>query len=116
MRLVNPVVLRSAALLLVTCGTVGAFAANWESPVRTAVALAFLLFVPGLAVVEMLGVRETLHRWALATGVSLALETAAGLVLLYAGAFSPGRALSIVASVTIVAIGIALGRARRTAA
>jgi uncharacterized membrane protein len=112
---VDAVVLRSGALLAVAAAAAVAFAADWDSPVRTVLGLGFLLFVPGLAIAEMLAIRDPLNRLALATGASLAVETVAGLALLYAGAFSEGRTLAIVLAVTVGSIAVALRRHRRAA-
>lgn len=109
----NAVVLRSSALLAVGVGAAVAFALDWRSPLRTALALAFLLFVPGLAVAELLEVRSPLQRLALATGTSLALETVACLVLLYAGAFSVSRALAAVVGITTLVVVATVVRAAR---
>jgi uncharacterized membrane protein len=105
-------VLRICAMLAVTSGTAFAVALDWDSPIRTTLALGFMLFVPGLALTALLGVTDTLQRWALATAVSLAVETATGLVLLYAGGFSPDRVLAIVVALTVAALAVTLIRAQ----
>ena len=110
MRRRKPVVLRSASLLLLTAGTVIGYAAGWHSPVRVVVALSFMLFVPGWALVELLAIRDPLHQLMLATSVSIALETAVGLILLYAGAFTITNSLAVVASLTILVIAATLVR------
>ena len=46
--------------------------------------LGFLLIAPGLALTEMLAIREPIQRLALATAGSLALETVVAVTLLYA--------------------------------
>jgi uncharacterized membrane protein len=113
---VNPAVLRFGTMFALTGATAYAVAVDWSSPIRTAVTLGFLLFVPGLALMAVLGVKDLLHRWAFATGVSLALETTIGLGLLYAGGFSVDRALAIIVVVTIAALGVAVMRERRPGA
>lgn len=107
----TPVVLRSCAMLAVTSAAALAVAVDWDSPIRTALVLGFLLFVPGLALAALLGVEDPLHRWALATGVSLAVETAAGLGLLYAGWFSVDRVLAVVATITEAVLAVTFVRA-----
>ena len=105
--------LRPGALLLVTAGAAVCFVADWQSPIRAVIGLGFMLFVPGLAIAEMLGVSETLHRLAIATGASLATETVVALALLYAGVFTVGRAFAIVVALTLLAVLAALVRGYR---
>jgi uncharacterized membrane protein len=78
--------------------------------------LAFLLFVPGLAVAQMLDVREPLRQLALATGASLAVETLVGLALLYAGAFTTERTMLVVLALTLIALLVSVVRAGRRSA
>jgi uncharacterized membrane protein len=111
----NSVALRSGALLLVTAGATVSFAADWQSPGRVIIGLGFMLFVPGLAIAEMLGVSETLHRLAIATGASLAVETIVAVAMLYAGVFTVARAFAIVVGLTSIAVLVALVRAYRSA-
>ena len=112
---INAAVLRSGALLLVAAGAMAAFTAEWRSPLRTALALAFLLFVPGLAVTEVLDVRAPIQRLALAPATSLGLEAVVCLVLLYAGAFSVELALSVIAALSGALLLAAMARAARVA-
>ncbi len=103
----------SIATLLITVASVVAVVADWRSPVRTVLALGFLLFAPGLAVTEMLAIREPMQRLALVTAGSLALETVVALTLLYAGAFSVNLALILLAGLILGALAVTFIRARR---
>ena len=105
------VALTSLGLLLATAGCLVAFAADAGGPLRTVLALGFMLFVPGLALAELLPVRGLAQRLAIATGASLATETLVGVTLIYAGAYTSGLALSIVAALTLAALLAALVRA-----
>lgn len=98
-----------SSLAAVAC--VAAFATDLDGPLRTVVALGFLLFVPGLAVAELLPVEGAAQRVAIATGISLGLETLIAVTLIYAGVYSAGLALGIVVGVTFAAILAALLRA-----
>lgn len=100
----------SIGLLLATGACVVAFAADVQGPVRTVVALGFLLFVPGLALAELLPVQGLAQRLAIATGASLALETLIAVTLIYAGAYTTGLTLAIVAAITLAALLAALVR------
>jgi hypothetical protein len=60
----------SIATLLITVASVLAVVVDWRSPVRTVLALAFLLFAPGLALAELLAIREPVQRLALVAGAS----------------------------------------------
>jgi hypothetical protein len=78
-------------------------ATGWHSPVRVALAIGFLLFGPGLALAELLDVRDPFTRLAVATGASLAVDTIVALILVYAGAFSTLLALVLLLLVTVCA-------------
>jgi uncharacterized membrane protein len=85
-------------------------AIGWESPLRVVLALVFLLFGPGLAIAELLEVSDAVQRLAVATGVSLALETVIALGLLYAGAYSAGLTFAIVLGLSLILLAIAILR------
>lgn len=103
--------IRSALILGTGVVTLALLLADWRSPVRVALALAFLLFGPGLAVAELLSVSDTAQRFALATGLSLAVETLVGVALLYAGAYSGGLTFAIVLVFSAAVLATALVRA-----
>jgi uncharacterized membrane protein len=88
-------------------------ALGWESPLRVVLALVFLLFGPGLAVAELLDVSDVAERLAVATGVSLGLETVVALGLLYAGAYSAGLIFAVILAVSVVLLGVAALRRPR---
>jgi uncharacterized membrane protein len=111
--MLQPATLRAAAILLVTAGCVVSVATGWISPVRVVFSLVFLLFGPGLALTELLEIRDLAQRLAIATSASLGLETLLAITLVYAGAFSIRLAIAILATFTIVIVGVALLRARR---
>jgi hypothetical protein len=100
------------AILLVTAASTLAVALDWRSPLRTVLALGFLLFVPGLALAELLVIREPVQRLAIATGASLGVETVLAATLIYARAFSLGLTLSLLAGLTVGALAVAVVRAR----
>lgn len=77
---------------------------DWSSPVRAALTLAFLLFVPGLALTELLEIRDPVQRLALATAASLAVETLVAVALLYAGLFSAEAVIAVVVGITCFAV------------
>jgi uncharacterized membrane protein len=102
---------RSALILGTGAIALALLVADWRSPVRVALALAFLLFGPGLAVAELLSVPDIAQRLALATGLSLAVETLVGLALLYAGAYSGGLTFAIVLVLSAAVLAAAFVRA-----
>jgi uncharacterized membrane protein len=113
---VRRVMLHAAAILL-TGGAAGAlFAIGWHSPVRVVLVLAFLLFGPGLALGELLELRDPVQRLAVATGASLALETIVGVALLYAGAYSPELVFAIVLGISAAVLAAAVVRSVRMSA
>jgi hypothetical protein len=110
----RPVALRAAGILLVTAGCVVFVATGWVSPIRVVFSLAFLLFGPGLALTELLEIRDLAQRFALATPASLGLETLLAIGLVFAGAFSLRLAIAILATFTVAIVCLALLRARRS--
>lgn len=96
--------LRLLGIALAALAAMAAIAADWESPARVALTLAFVLFVPGLALAELLEIRDPLQRLAIATSASLAIETLLVLALLYAGLFSTEAASAVVTGLTCVAL------------
>jgi uncharacterized membrane protein len=110
--------LRAGAAALVTAACVASAAAGWHSPLRTVVALVFLLVVPGWAVGELLGLAsEPLYLLIAAIALSLSLDTCVSLSLLYAHAWSLSLATAVLVALTLAALagGCARGawRARR---
>jgi len=102
---------RAAIIVMLTAGCLSAVATGWASPVRVALALGFLLLCPGLALAEVLEIRDLAQRLAIAIAASLALDTLVSLLLVYAGAFSIAVTVSILAAVTLMALSAALVRA-----
>lgn len=103
-------------LAAITVGAIVAFfviAIDWDSPVRTVLALGFMLFVPGLALAELLEISDPVQRVAFAIGASLAVETLVCLVLLYAGAFSATAAAAVVFGLTAIALFAVVARRDR---
>ncbi len=84
-------------MLLVTLACVACYWADWHSPMRVAITLIFLLFVPGLALAELARVADGLERLAIAIGASIAAEALVAVAFLYAGVFSAGRVFAAVA-------------------
>jgi uncharacterized membrane protein len=104
---------RLVGLVLVTLAATLAFATDWQSPLRAALVLSFLLLGPGLVLAELLEIRELLQQLAIAAGASLAIETLVALALVYAGEFSTGRAFATIVALTLAAAVVAILRARR---
>ena len=105
---------RCLAMLLVTLGCVACYVAGWNSPIRVAVTLVFLLFVPGYALAELGRVRDGLERLAVAIGASLAAETLIAVAFLYGGIFTAGRVFAVVAVSTGVCTVLAATRPPQT--
>jgi len=97
-------VARLVAIAVFAIATLLAVAADWDSPVRTALTIAFLLFGPGLALAELLEIEDPVQRLALATAASLAVETLVAVVLLYAERFSALGVCGIVVGMTGAAL------------
>jgi hypothetical protein len=81
------------------------FAVDTDSGVRAFVVIAFLLIGPGLAIVRLLQIRDSMTEAILAVAASLGLETVVATALLATGYWAPGVALGIVVVVTLVFVG-----------
>jgi uncharacterized membrane protein len=108
----RPLALRAGLIVLLTAGCAIAVASGGRSPLRTVFSVGFLLFGPGLALAELLEIGDLAQRLTIATGASLALDTLLALGLVYAGAFSVGLAIGILAAITLAVLGVAVLRAR----
>lgn len=97
-----------AALVLVTGLLWALYVLDADAPVRAAVAIAYLLVAPGLAVMSLLDLAQ---RWAVAVlsvALSLGIVTVVATALLLAALWTPGRALAIVGCITLLAAGARL--------
>ena len=97
----------SAAL---TAACLIAYAFDWRSPVRTVIAVAFVLLAPGLAACEHLPGRDLAWRLAIAPAAGLAAATLIATALVYAGLYTPGATLIVLALLTVTLLGTAAWR------
>lgn len=95
---------RLGVLALVAIAAMAAVAADWQSPLRTALVIGFALFVPGLALAELLEIEDRAQRLAIAIGASLAIETLVTVALLYTGLFSADVACAVIFGLTFVTL------------
>ena len=109
----GPMTPSRAIVLAVAAGCAVAYAADWQSPVRVILALAFMLACPGLAVVELLRVREPVVQLAIVPATSIATGTLVALVLVNAHWFTPGRVLLCLEVITVGLLLIAIARDAR---
>lgn len=72
------------------------------SPGRTLLVAVFLLLGPGLGIVGLFGIEDPWQLLTLAFGLSVALDTAVALVLVYVAGWYPGAGIAV-----LLAIGIA---------
>lgn len=96
------------ALILATGLLWALYAFQVDSPVRAAVAIAYLLVAPGWAVMSLLDLAQ---RWAaalLSVAMSLGIVTIIATVLLVMNLWTPGRALAVVGCITVLAAGMRL--------
>ncbi len=105
--------LRETAIVVASAACAITVATGWHSPVRTTLAIIFLLLIPGLSVAELLEVDDIVFRLTVGIGVSLAADSAVSLCLFYAHAWSVGRALAILLALTAGALAVAALRAWR---
>jgi uncharacterized membrane protein len=103
-----------AALTVLTGACLVVYALDWRSPVRTIIAVAFVLLAPGLAAGENLPSRDLAWRLAIAPATGLAAATLIATGLLYAGLYTPGATLLLLALLTVALLGTAASRRRPT--
>ena len=101
-------------LTALTAACVVLYALDWRSPVRTIIAVAFVLLAPGLAAGENLPGRGVAWRLAIAPAAGLAAATLIASGLFYAGLYTPGATLVLLALLTVALLGTAASRGRRT--
>jgi hypothetical protein len=83
-------------LAIVIAACLAVLAANFRmdpGPLRVAVALSFLLVVPGMVFVRLCGLGEGLTGVVLAVALSVTFETGAALAMVYARAWHPNLLL-----------------------
>ncbi len=84
-----------------TAAACGLVLAGAESPLRAVVGLGFMLIVPGLAFVPLLGAIDRLLAAGLVAAISLGLNTLVGEAMLYGGVWSPTGGLIVVAVLSL---------------
>lgn len=96
------------SLILATGLLWAMYALHVESPARAVIAVAYLLVAPGWAVMSLIDLSQ---RWAaalLSVAVSLAIATIVATTLLVTNLWTPGRALTVVGCITLLATGVRL--------
>ncbi|MDQ2651788.1 MAG: aminoglycoside phosphotransferase family protein [Chloroflexota bacterium] len=82
--------------------------ADFGSPLRPLVALWFLGFCPGMAVVQLLAIRNRLGEIMLAIALSVTMATLTALAMIYANVWSPQLGVGLLAAMTLAAAGLPL--------
>lgn len=70
--------------------------------VRPAVVIGFMLICPGMALIRLLRISDTLHEMVFAIGLSLAIDSALASLMLYAGAWNPDRSVAYLIILSVV--------------
>jgi len=104
--------LRLAVVVLLVLSSI-TVALDLDSPLRTAVTIAFLAFGPGLAIAGLLALRDPVEQISIAIGASFAIETLVAITLFYLEVYSYELAFGIVAGITIAALAAGVLRAVR---
>jgi uncharacterized membrane protein len=104
------------AALAVTAILTALVAAGVRSPVRAVLALAFVAFVPGWAIVTNRTPIARSSRIALAVVLSLAVSAAAATITLWLHVWEPDVLFYVAAAASAAAIGYKLARGRQTSA
>ena len=85
------------------CGTTAVLVAFDDGALRAAVALAFVLVMPGLSLVRLLAPDDVAATLGMSVALSLALAVILPTTLLYADAWSPPAALAGLIAITLAA-------------
>lgn len=85
----------SALIVLSTAAVDAVILCDAPAPVRPAVVLWFILFCPGMAFVQLLGLDDVFNEVILAVGLSVAIALFVAICVLYAGLWSPNLILMI---------------------
>jgi hypothetical protein len=85
-------------------------AAGMPQPLRAVAAFALVGFLPGFAMVRLMGFGDRVVLLVVAVAVSLALTATVSTVLLYLTAWSWVRCIYVLGAVTLVASAVRLGR------
>lgn len=93
---VGAAVVTAGLLLVVGLGLTG--------PVRVLLALSFVTFVPGWAILDWIRLAEGISRVALAVALSLAICSAAALMLLWLRRWEPFLLLYVTGAVSLIAV------------
>ena len=78
--------------------------ADLTTPLRSVLAVSYLLICPGMAWVRPLKIDDRLHRLTLAVALSIAINTLVGLLLLYTTLYSTGNALFAILLVALMGL------------
>lgn len=92
------------AALIVTIGLLSVAAADLRGPVRVLLALVFVSFVPGWAVLDHAPMAGGWSRVALSVAISLSMCTAAASALAWAGRWQPSVLLNVLGVASILAV------------
>jgi hypothetical protein len=82
------------------------------TPLRPYVAVAFALVCPGMAIVRLLGIGDSLLEVSVAIALSIAIELLASLVMIYSGVWSPNGLFLCLVGLTLMAAGFDLAGLR----
>jgi hypothetical protein len=90
-------------IITLSAAVVGGFVyGGVTSPIRPIVALWFLVFCPGIALVRLLRLRDVWAEVTLATAVSRALDVGVATMLVYSGYWSPKLGLAILIGLSLL--------------
>jgi uncharacterized membrane protein len=91
----------TAVVAASVCALAVALAADAPPAVRGPLALWFLLACPGLALVPLLRLADPVARWTLIVSLSVALDLAVTLIMMYAGWWSSPAIFAVLAAISL---------------
>jgi len=94
-----PTILTISAL---ACGVL--YFGEIQTPLRPLLALWFLLVCPGMAVIHIFDVKNTLLEWVLALALSISLSGIISTLQIYTRAWSPNFTMWVLLGITLVSV------------
>lgn len=86
---------------------------NIQSPIRFVVVFWFLVVCPGMTFIALLDIDDKFTTWTLAVALSLALDTAVSLIVLYTNRWSAELIVGILVAITLSGVALRFWRTRQ---
>lgn len=102
MRKLTPSTIWTIVVLLSAAAAALVFYTGFGAALRPVVLFWFLLVIPGMAFIRLMYIVEAINRWALAVGLSLAIDSIVAIVLLYSGSWRVEYGLAAILAISVI--------------